>query len=134
MDILGGLPCSVLRTTTTESGLPSAVRLRSVSIVRQVPTATTAHPECCPDPASCDLDYVDHLRGFAVSAEATPTRKPHAAESITKDRALDRDLDAYQRLRADGVQPPSNLGCARLEAGADHRWQVESKPRQEGES
>lgn len=92
-----------------------------------------AHPSCCRDP-DCDVEYVDHLRGFGVSAEATPNRTPHAAQSVAKDRQWDRDLDAYKRLRADGVQPPSNLGCARLEAGADHRWQVESQLRRTGET
>lgn len=92
-----------------------------------------SHPACCKDPA-CTLEYVEHLRGFHLSAEATPNRRPVSAQASVKDRQWDRDLDAYKRLRQDGIQPPSNLGCARAEALADHRWQIESKPRQECET
>lgn len=91
------------------------------------------HPASCRDP-ECQLPYVEHLRGIGISAEATPNRKPHAAQSVAKDRVWDKDLDAYKRLRTDGVQPSSNLGSARLEATADHRWQIEAKPRQECEA
>lgn len=91
------------------------------------------HPASCKDPG-CDLSYAAHLRTIAVSAAATPTRRPHAAETILKDKALDRDLDAYKRLRRDGVQPPRNQGSAALEKSATHRWDIESKPRQECET
>lgn len=91
------------------------------------------HPQSCKD-EDCTLTYVEHLRGFSVSAAATPNRRPHAASTITKDRVLDRDLDAYKRLRQSGVQPPHTGGSAALEAKANHRWEVESKPRQECET
>lgn len=91
------------------------------------------HPACCVDP-DCRLLYVEHLRGFQVSAAATPNRRPVTADTLTRDRKLDADLDAYKRLRHDGIQPPRNEGCAALEARANHRWEVESKPRMEGET
>lgn len=90
------------------------------------------HPASCSDPR-CTLGYRDHLVGIAVSADATPTRRPHTAANNAKDRVLDRDLDAYQRLRQSGVQPPHTDGSARAEKSATHRWEIESRPRQEGE-
>lgn len=92
------------------------------------------HPASCRDPESCPLTYVEHLRGIGISAEALPNRRADAAATVAKDRVLDRDLDAYKRLRRDGIQPPRNQGSARMEATADHRWQIESKPRQECEA
>lgn len=80
------------------------------------------------------MTYAEHLRSIAVSAEATPNRRPESAMTAAKDRALDRDLDAYKRLRQSGVQPPRNEGSARLEATASHRWQIESRPRGDGET
>jgi hypothetical protein len=95
--------------------------------------AGSHHPESCTD-ESCTLAYVDHLRGFMVSAAATPNRRPESARTLVKDRQWDRDLDAYKRLRQDHVQPSSNLGCAELEKTAVNRWDIESKPRMEGET
>jgi hypothetical protein len=62
--------------------------------------------------------------GFGVSA--MPTRKPQEHGTIAKERLLDRDLDAYKRLRGDGVQPRQIDGSARVEARADERHQVET--------
>lgn len=42
-----------------------------------------------------------------------------------RERQLDKDLDAYQRLRREGLQPPTNEGCARLEAEAVSRVEIE---------
>lgn len=42
-----------------------------------------------------------------------------------RERRLDADLDAYQRLRREGLQPPTNDGCARLEAEAVSRVEIE---------
>jgi hypothetical protein len=36
----------------------------------------------------------------------------------------ERDMDAYRRLRREGHQPPHIAGCARLEARADHPYEV----------
>lgn len=91
------------------------------------------HPESCTDP-DCQLSYAEHLRSIGVSAAALPNRKGDTAEGLVRDKEIDRDLDAYKRLRHSGIQPPRNQGSARWEATADHRWQIESSPRQEGES
>jgi len=61
---------------------------------------------------------------FNVSAEAMPTRKPESKRIIEKERALDKDLDAYHRLRLDGQQPKSIDGAATVEKRAEENWQV----------
>ena len=43
-----------------------------------------------------------------------------------KDRVLDKDLDAYKRLRQDGVQPRKIDGSANVEKRAEEKWQVET--------
>lgn len=42
-----------------------------------------------------------------------------------REKRLDADLDAYRRLRWEGLQPPTNDGCARLEAEAVSRVEIE---------
>ena len=61
---------------------------------------------------------------FTVSSEALPTRKPESKRIIEKERVLDKDLDAYHRLRQDGQQPKSIDGAAIVEKRAEENWQV----------
>ena len=61
---------------------------------------------------------------FSVSAEALPTRKPESKRIIEKERVLDKDLDAYHRLRQDGQQPKGIDGAAIVEKRAEENWQV----------
>ena len=61
---------------------------------------------------------------FTVSSEALPTRKPDSKRIIEKERVLDKDLDAYHRLRLDGQQPKSIDGAAIVEKRAEENWQV----------
>lgn len=42
-----------------------------------------------------------------------------------RERQLSADLDAYLRLRREGLQPPANDGCARLEAEAISKVEIE---------
>jgi len=44
----------------------------------------------------------------------------------TKDRVLDKDLDAYKRMRQNGVQPKNIDGSAQVEKRAEEKWQVET--------
>lgn len=44
---------------------------------------------------------------------------------VGRERSLRRDMDAYRRLRAEGLQPPSIKGSAVNEARAAERWDVE---------
>jgi hypothetical protein len=38
----------------------------------------------------------------------------------------EKDIAAYRRLRADGLQPKTTTGAAQLEARADSKWEVET--------
>ena len=61
---------------------------------------------------------------FNVSSEALPTRKAASKRIIEKERVLDKDLDAYHRLRLDGQQPKAIDGAAIVEKRAEENWQV----------
>ena len=52
--------------------------------------------------------------------------KARVATINDKDRVLDKDLDAYQRLRRNGVQPRKIDGAAKVEKRAEEKWQVET--------
>jgi hypothetical protein len=54
----------------------------------------------------------------AISGSATPTRKA-VGELNRKEKLLDKDLDAYKRIRQTGGQPEQINGSARLEATTD---------------
>jgi hypothetical protein len=53
-----------------------------------------------------------------------PTRKPESKRIIEKERVLDKDLDAYRRLRQNGQQPKNIDGAAIVEKRAEENWQV----------
>jgi len=55
---------------------------------------------------------------FRVSASATPTRSS-VGEMTRKEQILDRDLDAYKRIRRTGGQPQQIDGSAQIEATAN---------------
>jgi hypothetical protein len=66
--------------------------------------------ECEPSCFGCKVESVS----FAPSA--MPTRHPNAARAAVKDPQLDKDREAYKRLRRNGEQPKHVGGSARLEA------------------
>jgi hypothetical protein len=83
----------------------------------------TMHPASCKNPDTCDLSYVEHLRGFVIGVDAIPSRavtrnKGMDDEPSTVTRARERrmseDMPAYRRLRADGLHPRSVRGAARV--------------------
>jgi hypothetical protein len=47
------------------------------------------------------------VAGLSIAASATPTRRDgrRAATINHKDKVLEKDLDAYKRLRQEGLQP-----------------------------
>lgn len=53
-----------------------------------------------------------------IAGSAMPTRKD-VGEMNRKEKLLDRDLDAYKRIRQTGGQPEQINGSARLEATTD---------------
>lgn len=55
---------------------------------------------------------------FRVSASATPSRNS-VGDMTRKEKILDRDLDAYKRIRKTGGQPDQIDGSARIEATAN---------------
>lgn len=79
------------------------------------------------DPHGCCASYRDHVASVSISAAAMPSRKAAVADQGARDAVLGRDMDAYKRLRADGVQPSGIDGCAHLEKHADQQVQVERR-------
>lgn len=68
------------------------------------------------------------VSGLTIAASATPTRRSgaRAAEINSKDKKLEKDLDAYKRLRQEGLQPQAIDGSAEAEKRAEHKWQIET--------
>lgn len=62
-------------------------------------------------------ELADKIRTISVKKVSGPTDE--------RERRLDADLDAYRRLRHQGLQPPANDGCARLEAEAVSKVEIE---------
>ena len=71
------------------------------------------HPSL--DVDGCFACRVNHVR---MSGSAMPTRK-NVQELNRKERVLDRDLDAYKRIRKSGGQPEQIDGSAKFEATVD---------------
>lgn len=76
-------------------------------------TTGCGHPCGCPS-------YRSHLLtiGVAISEKA--------AKVDRRENLLRSDLDAYKRLRADGLQPKGTGGSAHIERHAEHAVEVES--------
>ncbi len=64
--------------------------------------------------------------GFSAELMPTRTGSSRSATIAQKDRVLEKDLDAYKRLRDDGIQPRKIDGAANVEARATEKWQAES--------
>ena len=63
---------------------------------------------CCATPQ-------EHWRSVAVSAHATPTRRPDVVRVDETEKQWDRDGESYRRLRKDGLQPNHIDGSADFE-------------------
>lgn len=89
-----------------------------------------SHPSCCLDPKNCKLSYRDHLVGFGVAADATPTRtgSKEIKRINTREKRWHRDMAAYRRLRDDGMQPPQIDGSALRERQGKDAYDVEARP------
>lgn len=53
-----------------------------------------------------------------------PTRHPNAARAAVKDPLLEKDRDAYKRLRRNGEQPKHVGGSAFFEAKANESCEI----------
>ena len=63
-----------------------------------------------------------------LSPSSTPTRGNGVDMAATRiaEKSKVADMDAYKRLRKDGVQPPAINGSAQLEARAEEKHEVNS--------
>lgn len=86
-----------------------------------------SHPTSCFDP-NCRLSYRDHLTGIALAASAIPSRRPEAQRIDATEARWHRDMDAYTRLRRDGLQPPKIDGSRERELYARTEAEVEGRP------
>lgn len=68
------------------------------------------------------------VASVTVPASVTPTRRAgaqHAKWVNDTEKRWHKDMDAFARLRRDGLQPERIDGCARLEQTAKHRVEIE---------
>lgn len=87
------------------------------------------HPESCLDPDNCSLTYREHLLGFGIAAAAIPTRtKPDALNTLVREKRWERDMKAYDNLRAQGYQPPQIDGSALREREGKDAYDIEARP------
>lgn len=84
-------------------------------------------PSSCRDP-HCNLSYRDHLLTVAISAAATPSRRPEVVRIDNTEARWHRDMDEYKTLRRQGYQPEHIDGCADLAARATTDAQIEGRP------
>ena len=67
-----------------------------------------------------------------IAASATPTRGMHDGKAIdwsgskAKERAKERDMAAYKRLRSEGIQPKSIDGAAKMEREASTSHEIKA--------
>jgi hypothetical protein len=61
-----------------------------------------------------------------VGSNSTTTRGAKVAEVNQTERNWNRDMPAYKRLRAEGLQPSRIDGAAEVERKAKEAWQVET--------
>lgn len=87
-----------------------------------------SHPACCRNPESCNLSYVEHLRGFSIGAEAMPTRAPNAIQQKIRTKRWERDMDAYRRLRKEGFHPPKIDGSRLRERQGENAYDINERP------
>lgn len=66
------------------------------------------------------VDGCDPCRwaSVAISANATPSRRPFAKENIDREARWTKDHDAYRRMWRDGLAPKVLDGAAELERRA----------------
>lgn len=61
-----------------------------------------------------------------MGTNSTTTRGARVAEVNHTERNWNKDMPAYKRLRANGLQPKRIDGAAEIEKKAEHSWQVET--------
>ena len=66
------------------------------------------------------------VSGVRMGTNTTTTRGAKVAEVNTTERNWNKDMPAYKRLRANGLQPKKIDGAANVEKRAQEGWQVET--------
>jgi hypothetical protein len=66
------------------------------------------------------------VAGVRMGVNTTTTRGARVAEVNTTERNWNKDMPAYKRLRANGLQPKKIDGAAEVEKKAQESWQVET--------
>lgn len=67
------------------------------------------------------------VAGVAFGANSTTSRGARVEEINNREKNWQKDMPAYKRLRANGLQPKSIDGAAILEARAETPAQVEGR-------
>lgn len=62
----------------------------------------------------------------SFGSNSTTTRGAVVADTNKKERGWQKDMPAYKRLRADGLQPRQIDGCAEIEKKATTTVEVET--------
>ena len=78
--------------------------------------ADGTHAEAC---------YPCRLKSVTMAPSAMGTRFPTAERAAIKDPILDKDLEAYKRLRKQGEQPKHVGGSAHFEKHANESFEIE---------
>ena len=66
------------------------------------------------------------VAGIRTGTKSTTSRGARVAEVNTTERGWKKDMPAYKRLRANGLQPKRIDGSAEVERRAQEPWQVET--------
>lgn len=66
------------------------------------------------------------VSGVRMGTNTTTTRGAKVAEVNKTERNWNKDMPAYKRLRANGLQPKRIDGAANVEKRAQEGWQVET--------
>jgi hypothetical protein len=66
------------------------------------------------------------VAGVSFAASAMPSRKADSNRIDATERQWSTDMDAYKRLKRDGLQPAQIDGARNIEQKATHRSQVET--------
>lgn len=64
------------------------------------------------------------IAGVSFAASSMPSRKLENNRIEATERQWSKDMDAYKRLKQDGLQPANIDGAANIEKKADHASQV----------
>jgi hypothetical protein len=66
------------------------------------------------------------VAGVRMGTNTTTSRGARVAEVNQTERNWNKDMPAYKRLRANGLQPKKIDGSAEVEKKAQESWQVET--------